>query len=501
MSTIKWSRIFQSVLLAALLPFLYVIHNIRETFPYFNVLEFSSFLLVQVLVATLLWCFIYLIFRNENKSILITFLLLSVYFFFSTIHLQLKNVFGESSIIKYRYLIPVLFLIVSLLIYIIIRSGYKFNKLVSYLVLVFLIFILTDVAIILYKFIRPLESGSVRISGKNEILLPVCDSCKKPDVYFLVFDEYASSSSLKQNFGYDNSPFDEFFKSSQFKVLNQSHSNYYYTLYCMASMLNMSYLEGSAQADLKFRDMASAKNLIKYSAVPEGFRKNGYEILNYSVFDIFDNSHSVSFSHFIGPGEAMKQNLLPNRVWKDIGWNFRSATDTSNFSAYIDSAIAVYHQTSGAVVQSSVKPSENPRFIYGHFFIPHSPFLFDSTGARRSVSEIEADSIPGRFVRSYLDYLPYVNREIKKIISTIKKNTGGKSVIIAMGDHGLRVEDVNHSKPFYFSNFNAVYLPPPYRMDSFYDNISGVNQFRALFNELFNMKIPYVRDSICELRK
>jgi hypothetical protein len=69
-----------------------------------------------------------------------------------------------------------------------------------------------------------------------------------------------------------------------------------------------------------------------------------------------------------------------------------------------------------------------------------------------------------------------------------------------MGDHGLRVEDVNHSKPFYFNNFNAVYLPHPYKMDSFYDNISGVNQFRALLNELFYFNIPYARDSICELR-
>src|SRR5215468_7981709 len=45
-----------------------------------------------------------------------------------------------------------------------------------------------------------------------------CDTCSKPDIYFIVFDAYSSSRCLKRNFGFDNSSLDSFLESNGFFV-------------------------------------------------------------------------------------------------------------------------------------------------------------------------------------------------------------------------------------------------------------------------------------------
>ena len=102
-------------------------------------------------------------------------------------------------------------------------------------------------------------------------------------------------------------------------------------------------------------------------------------------------------------------------------------------------------------------------------------------------------------LQPYLDYIPYTNNRIKELISTIQKNTDGNAVIIFMGDHGYRYsiqqgEPINH-----FQNQNAIYFPDrDYHL--LYDSVTGVNQFRVVFNKLFNQQIPLLKDSAIFLR-
>src|SRR5690606_8900710 len=59
-----------------------------------------------------------------------------------------------------------------------------------------------------------------------------------PDVYFLLFDAYASTALIQEKLGLDNSEIDTFLNHHQFQIQSKSKSNYSVTYYSLASTLN-----------------------------------------------------------------------------------------------------------------------------------------------------------------------------------------------------------------------------------------------------------------------
>jgi hypothetical protein len=94
---------------------------------------------------------------------------------------------------------------------------------------------------------------------------------------------------------------------------------------------------------------------------------------------------------------------------------------------------------------------------------------------------------------SYLQYVQYTNTILRDLIDTIVNNNP-KAVIIVMGDHGYRLESAENLPRHHFNILNAVYYPDKdYRL--LYDEISGCNQFRVVFNKLFHHHFPLLKDS------
>ena len=65
----------------------------------------------------------------------------------------------------------------------------------------------------------------------------------KPDIYYIIPDEYPSNYALKQFFGFDNIEFLTFLETNDFHVVNNSFSNYPSTIQSLTSSLNMEYLD------------------------------------------------------------------------------------------------------------------------------------------------------------------------------------------------------------------------------------------------------------------
>ena len=96
---------------------------------------------------------------------------------------------------------------------------------------------------------------------------------------------------------------------------------------------------------------------------------------------------------------------------------------------------------------------------------------------------------------AYTGYLPYTNDKLKKLVSDIQQNTKNQAVIILMGDHGFRNKIPGEGHLNFFQNLNAVYFPDnDYRL--LYDSMSGVNQFRVVFNKFFDLHLPMLKDSM-----
>jgi hypothetical protein len=138
-----------------------------------------------------------------------------------------------------------------------------------------------------------------------------------------------------------------------------------------------------------------------------------------------------------------------------------------------------------------LKKETRPVFVYGHVYMPHGPFLYDSTGKMKNMDTVRKEGLHSP--SAYLEYLAYTNTEIMKLITDIRQHTQDKAAIVLMGDHGFRHHATQYLLENY-QNFNAVYLPGrDYHL--FYDSVSGVNQFKIVLNSLFQQAIPLQKDS------
>jgi len=317
-----------------------------------------------------------------------------------------------------------------------------------------------------------------------------CDTCSYPDVYLLLMDEYASTASLKTWYGYDNSDLDSFLLEKGFHIQKASHSNYNYTSFSMASILNMSYLKGLGTGNLvTINDYAACGNLIRNSSVVRLLAAHGYDIINFSIFDLEERPSDVNL-HLL----PVKANLISGQtLWARIRHDIIPRIYTLPVPVVKQQIYQVRDDNDRFIdgVEKAAKTSAtHPRFIYAHLEMPHSPHFYDRSGRLKTPEELGDTGI-----QPYLDYLPYTNGVIKRLVTAILQNTHDSAVIILMGDHGARYEapgDTGHVHDF--QNLNAIYFPGG-NYDLLYDSISGVNQFRVVLSRIFRQNIPLLKDS------
>jgi hypothetical protein len=132
------------------------------------------------------------------------------------------------------------------------------------------------------------------------------------DIYYFVFDRYASPDSMKSNFNFDDSGYLNALKSSGFTVRDNTFSNYQFTAPSVASTMRMDYhtdlskkLSG-AQPD----DYLPYKQLIQNSQAASLLKKAGYK--TYNVGNWWDLSRK----------ENGAVNVLPEFTATILGKNF-----------------------------------------------------------------------------------------------------------------------------------------------------------------------------------
>lgn len=476
-----------------LLPLFFVMHGFTENFGFINFWDTLILAFTYVAAVIILYCLFLIIFKNRIKASLVASFIMAFYLFFGAIqdfckvHLAILN--------RYSVLLPFFVIIVIALIFYLKKVNSSFSKLNLFLNSLFFIYIIVDLGLLVYKNFNPSVNKFSAYSFVKDNNYQLCANCPKPDIYFLLFDEYASSISLEKYFNYDNSSLDTFLIEQGFHIQRKSISNYNFTPMSMASMLNMSYMTGINPGGISIEDYASCNELVKKNAVINFLSTQGYEIVNYSIFDLVGNPSLISQDILPLKTKLITDGTLFNRMQKDLGWilltgkyEIKWLSDRIFYNNLHNNETFINH-----FEKSSLKRKARPRFFYGHLFMPHPPYYFDKNGNRKK-SEIIYKESKEINTNAYLEYVTYTNTKIKELISTIKQNTKGEAVIIFMGDHGFRKDTNDSDKTHYFENQNAVYFPAKdYHL--FYDNVSAVNQFRIIFNALFRQNFPLLKDS------
>lgn len=312
-------------------------------------------------------------------------------------------------------------------------------------------------------------------------------AANQPDVYYIILDSYASQTTLKEFYGFDNAPFLDALRARGFHIAENSRSNYGSTLLSLSSSLNMTYLDEMVDPYRATSDRTVLMDAVRDSLVVRKFKERGYRFVNvasgFSGTDPQPNA-DVEFRTKKGALNEFELLLVGTTPLARIPF-FQETADPFLLRRYaVLNAFEVLPKT--AEVPGS-------KFVLAHIVSPHPPFVFDSQGGMKERK--------GRFNRTkyskeeYLDgfrgQVEFVNTRLLPSLDAIlaRYPKDRPPVIIIQGDHGPHSlkRRQNTSEAFYRERFGILnaYLIPPGSTCEIPDAISPVNSFRMIFSCLF----------------
>ena len=353
-----------------------------------------------------------------------------------------------------------------------------------------IILILISVSNIISENIQGNYSLDFMSMNKIEMISPVNN--KNPDVYYIILDAYTGNKTLKNYFGYSNNEFISFLEEKNFQVIKNSQSNYPTTTLSLASSLNMKHLECQIYLDSCITPSFSYK-LIQNNSIMEKFKKNGYSIINSnsgwpptSNIQIASENLCSKYSGFLN--SEFEISIISNSILNPVYVKLYEENKRQNILCIFSEIIQVHHRF------------EEPIFVFAHLVIPHHPYIFGPDGESVSPKKLEIGwQGLENDKEGYLNQVKFVNKKIKEVITKIIDESEIPPIIIIQGDHGLKVKIDDWNNPSEkslrekFSILNAYYFPN--YNESIYQNITPVNSFRVVINELFNEENELLPDS------
>jgi hypothetical protein len=317
----------------------------------------------------------------------------------------------------------------------------------------------------------------------------------KPDIYYIILDRYASASALAEKHGFDNSEFLDYLSSKGFFVASDSHANYAFTEYSLASSLNMEYLDTLSQdVGEDSTDEEPLYDLIQDYEVCRLLKPPGYEYIH--VGSWWEPTRSNKYADININRDAQlsefSMTLLRNTVLDPIG---------TSLGLWGDPRKAQYERVRYEFGKLAEVPERTgSTFVFAHFIVPHPDFVFNSDGSFLT-PELAAQRTADA---EYIDQLIAVNKMVETLIDRLLADSKTPPVIILQGDEGDVPWDTDWNNVNWdqvtdkelreeTGILNAYYLPGT-DGNTLYPFMTPVNSFRQVFNLYFDAKLELLPD-------
>ncbi|MCX6035522.1 MAG: hypothetical protein NTV38_11200 [Chloroflexi bacterium] len=342
----------------------------------------------------------------------------------------------------------------------------------------------------------PLVSYQTTIQPIREIPGSFSSLKTTPDIYYIILDGYGRADMLQAVHGYNNSAFVDGLEQRGFIVASRSQANYPRTLLSLSSSLNMQYLDTMSSVMGDSYSWWPVTGAIQQSEVRKVLQNWGYKTVFFASDwdytdirdgDFYEAPFPVMLKNFENPFLNFT-NLSILRSIDRFGIAFPSYDTHRQIILYSFNMLP------------EVAAIPGPKFVFDHIVAPHPPFVFDRTG-----NPVDPD-YPYSFIdpykqrgdisesrNGYLDQLMFINQEILTTVDGILANSNIPPIIILQADHGpgffLDNNSIENSCLYErFSILNAYYLPGVER-NSVPMDLSPVNSFRFIFNQYFQTKL------------
>ncbi|PZF73051.1 sulfatase-like hydrolase/transferase [Taibaiella soli] len=470
-----------------LLPLFFVIHGWQHYFGLVGVKDVLQLSVIYLAVAAVLYRVIRLFAKDRMSAAVLCFLILLLQLYWGDTLGLAKAQFPDGFFSK----IPVVFAIWTIAI---IAGYFLFKKLgdktqqqfVFYLNLLFVIYLLVDISVITGKSFnhRKVVAGQESTSANTT-------AATHWNVYFILFDEYAGSKSLREDYGFDNAATDSFLRAHNFSIQEHSRSNYPQTFFSMASILNANYLTGVNPKAVRPADYKQAIKNIKESSVVKTFVQQDYLFNNCSYFDV-GNMPALSQNEFLLSGtEIITANTLYDLFVKDYLQMLHLKSDEAVYRTN-----TYNNKMMDRVMEQAKEPKQKPVFVYCHLTMPHPPFYYGPNGNLYTPDSVEYGFFHNR-TQHYLYNVAHANLKMKMLVDSIL-HYDHNAAILLLSDHGYRVPYDTVNLAAKFRNLNAVYFPDK-NYQSLYDSISNVNVLRVIMNKVLGTNYQMLPDSTSEL--
>lgn len=444
-----------------------------------------------------------LILGSFSKAGVWTAMMLVVFYFFGSFHDFITGLSVPRLLSSYTVLLTILFMAgIAFTLYLKRHTGY-FLRTHQYLNLLFAVLVSIEIGIVAYNMATGKQEENNYAHAQAPVLksLPPQNS-PAPDIFFIVFDEYASSLALKKYYNYDNTAADSLLRANRFYIATKSQSNYNSTPLSIGSCFNMQYFNQVPDGDkVTTKKILQALYSLKKSELPKLLAAKGYDIYNFGLCDL--DHYPVHTSRAFAEYEILPlyQETLWGRIERDIWWNAYKfnipvlhTLRRKQFAKEAQRSVARNFQNFSSTLAALKQQSSRPKFIFTHIMMPHAPFFLDEKGHYNDLtlaSDMYSQSL-------YLKQLAYCNKWIDSLAKAANRPFSRPRVVIIEGDHGFRDRRPGVREK-QFMNLNAYYFSDnEYSM--LYDSISPINTFRVISNKYFHTTLQPMKDSTILLK-
>ena len=450
---------------------------------------------IMLVLTLLLLSLSMLILRDKNKAAIIVSFFLVLFFSFGHVYDKISGwQIGTFVIGRHRYLLPVWCMLLAFCAYFIIRTHRKLHNLTSILnVIASCLVVIPLISIGIYEVkTRPIWKQEYKtITENEEIDIALGNPDVLRDIYYIILDGYASSSTLQEVFNYDNHEFTDYLTEKDFYVAFESRCNFASTFLSLLSSLNMKYIDYlGKKISLKSRDRRVAIEMVRNNKVMNLLKSKGY-----------------MFVHFQTRADATEHNKYADLEFKYGYWNTEYwvvLMRTTMARPFLAPQVASEHRerTLGTFSKlAELYKINGPKFILAHIICPHPPYIFGPNGEKavrpyhKTISEEK---------ELYVNQLIFVNKKIKELVDEILSKSEVAPIIIFQADHGSYVllgETTNDTWDHPTDEMlrermrilNAYYLPDGAN-SLLYKSITPVNTFRLIFNYYFGANFELLDD-------
>jgi hypothetical protein len=325
----------------------------------------------------------------------------------------------------------------------------------------------------------------------------------RPDIYWIILEEYGSESVLRDDFQYDNTPFLDQLRQRGFYIADDSTANYLKTAPSIMSARDMEYLDGP---ELREHAKSPSDWGPIYTALKSPFEVQQFlDNLDYRFI------YAGTFWSPMARHPSAEINYVYDRLSSEFldvlqGATLLRALQTVGPAAPYDWRRNRWDQTLYEL-RSLERASSlgGPKFVHAQLALDHEPYVFNPDGS--FITEEEAKSMTHE--QQYVAQLKYTNGQLLTWIDQLLDAPKEKRpIIMLLADEGPwpagyrfdeRGFDWTTASPAAlkqkFGIMNAVYLPDMTgEQAGFYPSITPVNEFRVLFNASFGLKLPLLPD-------